>query len=1066
MKLIVYLFIFCFLSTESKEQPIILQGTVFSFENNEAISGASIVVKGTANATVSASDGTFSIKVLRDQVIEISHVEFEPVTILTDSITSKTLNVYLKTSNDVLENVTVNTGYQKLKIGQATGSFVKIDNDLFNRGTGMSVLSRLDGIAPSVLFDHRPGADAPIQIRGISTLGFASTSPLIILDNFPYEGDINNINPNDVESVTILKDAAAASIWGARAGNGVIVITTKKGKFNQPMRFSFTTDVITTPKQDLFLEKNMSTSDYIDLEQFLFNKGYYNSSINNRRSFPPLSPVVEILLQQKNNDISEADASNQLNALRNLDIRNEFEKYLYRPAFTQQYGFNFSGGGKDYSYLLSAGYDKNIASLVGNKNDRLTLTLDNTFKPVSKLNLHFSLGYSKDNAVNNSPGSYNNITIARTGVPLYPYLQFLDKNGDPTKIDYFYSGNFTDTAGGGKLLDWTYNPLNELKNVNRTSVTDALILNAGIEYSLSHSLSAEVKYEYQNNNTDAPAVYNVNSFEARNLINEFTQYDGSNINYVVPYGGILDATQSNLRSYDVRGQLNFDKAFGKKNIITAIAGAEAREATTQSSQYRTYGYDNKLNYTNVDYVNAYPTFDNVAGNAMIPPANDFSSLIDRNTSFYANANYNYNDQFTVSGSFRKDASNLFGVNANQKGIPLWSAGAAWSVSNQRFYHFKGLPFLKLRATYGYGGNVANSVPALTTLTYNPASWQPIINLPYAVISNYPNPNLQWEKVGTLNLGLDFASGNSRMTGSIEYYQKHSTDVLGSQILDPTVGTSLITSNSAEMLGHGMDIVINSVNVRTNNFKWETNLLFSSVHNKVTKYLFGGYTNGFNSDGKNITPLAGYDPYAIVSFRWAGLDSAGNPQGYVDGKKSTDYNALFNLPISQQVIGGSALPHYFGSLRNNLSWKGFAFSFNITYRFDYYFRKPSLNYYLLFKYGEGNEEYAKRWQKPGDENITSVPSLIYPVKSKRDAFYQQSEINVLKADNIRINDIRLSYNFSPAIIKRLSLKNLQLYSYISNLNWLIWKANKDGIDPDFPTGLRIPPSFSFGLKTDF
>jgi len=1066
MKLFVSILVLCFLSIESKEQQIQMGGTIFASETNEVISGASIVVKGTKNVTIAAKDGTFSIKVLPHQEIEISHAEFDPVTISTDSINSEPLKVYLKPSYELLQNAVVNTGYEKLNISKATGSFVKIDNNLFNRSTGMSVLSRLDGIASSVLFDHRQGADVPIQIRGISTLGFASTFPLIILDNFPYEGDINNINPNDVESVTVLKDAAAASIWGVRAGNGVIVITTKKGKFNQPMRFSFTTDVITTPKQNLFLQKNMSTSDYIDVEQFLFSKGYYNSSINNRRSFPPLSPVVEILLQQKRNEISEADASNQINTLRNLDIRNEFEKYLYRPAFTQQYGLNFSGGGKDYSYLLSAGYDKNVASLVGNKNDRLTLTLDNTFKPVSKLNIHFSLGYSINNAENNSPGSYNNITIVPTGVPLYPYLQFFDKYGNPTKIDYFYSGNFTDTAGGGKLLDWTYNPLNELKNVNRTSITDALILNAGMQYSISNSLSAEIKYQYQNNSTNAPSVYNVNSFEARNLINKFTQYDGTNISYVVPYGGILDATQMSLRSYALRGQLNFNKAFGNKNTISAIAGAEEREAKTQSSQYRTYGYDDKLNYTNVDYVNAYPTFDNVGGNAMITPANDFSSLLDRNTSFYANANYNYNNQFTISGSFRKDASNLFGVNANRKGVPLWSAGAAWNISNQQFYHLKALPYLKLRATYGYGGNVANSVPALTTLTYNPASWQPITNLPYAIISNYPNPNLQWEKVGALNLGLDFGTNNDRITGSIEYYKKHSTDVLGSLQLDPTLGTSLITSNSAEMTGHGIDIIINSVNLRKKTFKWETNFLLSSVHNKVTKYLFGTYTNGFTSDGRNITPLAGYDPYAIVSFKWGGLDSAGNPQGYINGKKSTDYNALFNLPISQQSIGGSGLPHYFGSLRNNLSWKGFDFSFNITYRFDYYFRKQSLSYYGLFKRGIGNYEYSKRWQKPGDENITNVPSLPYPVKSKRDGFYQQSEINVLKADNIRMNDLRLSYNFSGRMIKGLSLENLQIYSYVSNLNWLIWKANKKGIDPDFPTGLRMPASFSFGLKTDF
>ena len=1066
MKLIIYLVVFCLVTIVSKGQENNLHGIVQSSENKEAISGASIMVQGSRNATITGADGTFSIHVLPHQVIVISHIEYDPVSIYTDSLKSKIVNVFLKQSSEMLENVLVNTGYQKLNIGKATGSFVKIDNHLFNRSTGMSVLSRLEGVSSSVLFDKREGSDAPLQIRGISTMGYASTSPLIILDNFPYEGDINNINPNDIESVTILKDAAAGSIWGARAGNGVIVITTKKGKFNQPTRFLFTTNVITTAKQDLFLQNTMSTSDHIDVEKFLFDKGYYNSSINNRRSYPPLSPVVEILLQQRNNEITEAEASSKINALRDLDIRNEFEKYLYRPALTQQYGLNFSGGSANYNYLLSAGYDKNTASLVGNRNDRLTLTIDNTIQPVKNLSIHFSVGYSKNNAVNNSPGSFGNIHIIPTGVPLYPYLQFYDENGNPTKIDYFYSGNFTDTAGGGKLLDWTYNPLDELHAVSRTSATDALIVNAGMEYSISKSLSAEIKYQYQNNNTNAPSVFDVNSFEARNLINKFSQYDGSNINYVVPPNGYLDATQSYLRSYALRGQLNFNKIFGRKNSITAIAGAEAREAKSHSSQYRTYGYDDKLNYTNVDYVNAYPTFDNIAGNAWVPSFNDFSSLLDRNTSIYANANYTYDNRWTISVSFRKDASNLFGVNVNQKGVPLWSIGAAWNISDEQFYHLKALPYLKFRATYGYGGNVATSVPALTTLHYNPGSWQPITNLPYADISNYPNPNLRWEKVGTLNLGLDFGTHNRRISGSIEYYQKLSTDVLGAETLDPTVGTDLRTSNSAEMKGHGIDIIINSVNISNSSFKWETNFLLSTVHNKIIKYLFGTYTNGFTSNGNFISPLQGYDPFAIVSFKWAGLDSSGNPLGYVNGKKSNDYNALFNLPLTQQSIQGSGLPHYFGSLRNDLSWKGFSLSFNITYRFDYYFRKPSLSYYRLFKRGIGDKEYSERWQKPGDENITHVPSLLYPVKSKRDAFYQQSEINVLKADNIRMNDLRLSYNFSGGIIKRLPLRVLQLYSYVSNLNWLIWNANKEGIDPDYPTGSKMPASFSFGLKTIF
>lgn len=1048
------------------QQSFQVSGKVLSANEHQLLSGVNITVKGTKIGTVTDQAGSFSLSVPRKHSLIISYVGFESTEIKTDSIGTQPLTIYLTENALTMNDVVVSTGYQQMNKERATGSFEKIDNNLLNRSTGTNILSRLDGIAGSVLFDHRQGTTTPIQIRGISTLTWEASSPLIILDNFPYEGDINNINPNDIENITILKDAAAASIWGARAGNGVIVITTKKGQFNQPPRISLTSDVILTEKPDLFEQKNMSTSDFIDLEQFLFSKGYYNSSLNNRRSFPPLSPVVEILAKQKAGVISKQDADDQINKLRTLDVRNDFEKYLYRQGVTQQYGVNFTGGSKTFNYLLSGGYDRNLATLVGNKDDRLTIRSTNIFNPVKNLQLNVSLNYTKSNLINNSPGRYNQITILKTGYSLYPYTQLKDGSGNPIPIDYFYRGVFTDTAGRGKLLDWKYNPLDELNNVNRSTVTNALIADIDLRFAFSKALNAEVKYQYQSTQDNSSSNYNINSFMARNLINEFTQYDGTNITYIVPYGGILDAIQNNLNGYGLRGQLNFNKTINSKNVINAIAGAEIRQTAFASSSYRTYGYNGTINASAVDYTNYYQTFDNVAGKASIPFNDGFESTLDRYVSTYANASYSYNNRYTLSASIRKDASNLFGVKANQKGIPLWSSGVAWNISDENFYHLSWLPFLKLRATYGFGGNVSNSVSALTTIAYSPAAYQPINNLPYANIKNYPNPNLQWEKVGMANVGIDFRSHNNKITGSIEYYQKNSSDLLGSQTLDPTLGASFLFNNSANMKGHGIDISINSKNIISKNFRWETNFLYSSIKNKIVKYLHESNTNGFTSNGADINPLPGHAPFLIVSYKWGGLDSLGNPIGYVNGKKSTNYNAIRKNPFDQQVINGPAIPQYFGALTNTFWWKNLSLSFNITYRLDYYFRKPSLNYTDLFKYGRGNPEYNQRWQKPGDEDRTNVPSLIYPANTNRETFYSNSEINVGKADNIRLNDARLSYQLSPHLIKKLSIQNFELFAYFSNLNILLWKANKFGLDPEFPTGLKTSITASFGLKTNF
>lgn len=1048
--------------TSIAQNTIVVSGKVQD-TNKKPLQNTSVQSRN-SRPSLTDSNGHFSISIVKGDTLIFSYTGYKTQNVHIVSDTDLTLDITLNIQNVVLNDVQVNTGYQVIDKNKSTGSFVKIDNELYNRSTGSTVLERLKGVTSSFYLDERQGTDAPLQIRGISTLAEASTSPLIIVDNFPYQGDINNINPNDIESVTVLKDAAAASIWGARAGNGVIVITTKKGNLNQPLSISFNSNLTITPKPDLFGENKMSTADYIDVEQFLFAKGYYNSSINNKRNYPPVSPVIEILQKQKTGIISPEEAANLLNALKTVDIRNDFEKYLYQTGYRQQYALNISGGSPFFDYYISGGIDRELPNLVGNQSDRISLLSKNTIRPMKNLEIDVSVGFTNNKEFNNNPGAYNQIRLVSTGVYLYPYTRFADDSGNPNTINYYYSGNFTDTAGAGKLLPWTYNPIDELNNIDNRTVSNALVIDAGLKYKMAKGLNAEVRYQNQNNYSDASMRYNTKTFQARNLINLFTQIDGSMINYIVPFGDILDTHDSRLLGNAFRGKLTYENVFRKNHKISLLLGNEISQITTSATQRRIYGYDENLNHKNVDYVNSYATFNNLLGNSYIPSIDDFDRKIDRNISYYGIANYTYKSRYIFSGSFRKDASNLFGVAANEKGVPLWSAGASWIISKEGFFKSKWVNFLKFRATNGYSGNVSKSVSALATIIYLPASFQPVTNLNYASVENYPNPDLRWEKVKMFNFGVDFSLFKNRLGGSIEYYRKQSADVLGSQILDPTVGTSLLTTNSAEIKGQGIDIVLNAQVIDSRRFQWESNFLLSSNHSRITKLLLESLSNGYASDGAFIGNLKGFSPFSIVSFRWAGLDSAGNPQGFVDGKKSSDYNALFQVPISEQIVSGSAVPTCFGSFRNSFSWKKFILSANAVFRLGYYFRRPSLSYYALYKYGLGDVEYKDRWQNPGDENSTNVPSQPYPVKSKREAFYQQADINVLKADNIKINDIRLSYSLH--FKQKEKGINLELYSYISNINFMVWKANKEGYDPDFPDGIKIPLSWSFGIKTNF
>ncbi|MDB5199227.1 MAG: SusC/RagA family TonB-linked outer membrane protein [Chitinophagaceae bacterium] len=1036
-------------------------------EKGEPAEGVTVTVKGTDNGTSTNANGEFTIKGVDDNAALV----FTSVNMETFEVKIKDkeeIVVKLKTKVTAMGGVTVSTGYQNISKERATGSFEQINNKLVDREVGTNVLTRLDGISSSILFDKRGTGTTNFSVRGLSTLTSIISKPLIILDNFPYDGDVNNINPNDVESITILKDAAASSIWGAKAGNGVIVITTKKSKFNQPLAITVNTNFTIAARPDLFYFPMISSSDFIDVEKYLFTKGNYTSALNNKRR-PVISPVVEILNNEKNGIISSADATAQIDALRNIDVRNDFEKYIYRQGFSQQNNLQISGGTNNMGNNLSVGYDRNLQNLAGNQYDRFTFRNNNTYNPVKKLQLQTSIQYTQSNTITNSQGGYGNIFPGGGKTGLYPYAQLAGRNGNPLPIPKDYRYNYIDTVGHGTLLDWKYRPLQEIGLADNTNNLHDLLLNAGLSYQFTPAFSAEVRYLYEYVDGNLKNYYSPDTYFTRNLINRYTQVSGNVITQIIPYGGILDLTQNNLKSNDIRGQLNFNKDWHQKHRVDAIAGAEVTQSSTNISKERTYGYNNQsLTSSALDLVNLYPQYGSLGVNAAVPYVNSFSGLFNRTVSVYGIGSYTYDNRYTFSLSARRDASNIFGVETNRKWVPLWSTGASWLLSDESFYHLGSLPYLKLRATYGYSGNVNNTIPALTTIQYNtPNSANSITGLPLANITNFPNPDLRWEKIGMFNLGIDFSTKGNRIAGSFEYYSKNATDLIGLVPVDLTIGAGdFLNQNSANLKIHGFDLTLNTINLR-GRFKWNSALLFSMNKNKVAQYLYTPSSpTAYIGNGSLISPIVGQAAYEIVSYKWAGLDPAtGNPQAYLNGKVSQDYNAITSSAgVGDLVFHGPALPQYFGSLRNDVEYKGFALSVNLTYRFDYYFRRNALSYYSLFNSWIGYNEYENRWQKSGDEKNTNVPSMVFPANSSRDAVYDYSSITVEKGDNVRLQDIRLSYQLNKSNHRGLPVKGILLYTYANNIA-ILWRANKVGLDPDFGQSLPAVRTIALGCKID-
>lgn len=1045
---------------DTARNPVDVKGRVVN-EKGEPLEGVTVTVRGTNTVTNTDANGEFVLNSIdNDAVLVFTHVSMNDLQLKISG--RKEIMVTLKPKINELGKVEiVSTGYQDLLRERATGSFVKLDSTDFHRRVGMGIVERLDGTVSGVLFNKKGGsADFPIQIRGITTLGINNTprTPLIVIDNFPMGDnfDINNINPNDVESVTVLKDAAAASIWGARAGNGVIVITTKKGKFNQKFQMAASSNFTIEEKPDLFYFPKISTSDFIDVETFLFERGFYDGNINDAFTYPVISPVVEILAKKRSGIISDQEAQAQIDALRGLDVRNDLNRYIYREALRQQHYLAFNGGTDILSYQFSAGYSRNLNNVQNTKaDDQFTLNSNSTFKPVRNLQLSAGVNYSS---------SVKRSVDFDAPNPLSPYSRLADENGNPLAIPYQYRQGYTDTAGGGQLLNWDYSPLDEIKFANENSTTKFIRLNFGINYRIVEWLNLDFRYMYQNSFSDSRSFKSIETWEARNLINRFTNphQTNPNLRYPVPVGGILDQSSSRSKAYNIRGSLNFNKNWSGVHDISGLIGAEISDSKGGfSNAQRIYGYDNEIGSyrENIDYFNPFPIFFAASPNssAFIPAGNSYAEgAVNRFVSFMANVSYSFKNRYNLYGSARKDGANVFGVNTNNKWKPLWSVGAGWEISKENFYHSTWLPYLKLRTSYGYSGNVNNTLSGKFIINYNPSP-DPYTNLQLSSIGRAPNPDLRWEEVKIVNVGLDFQLLKSRISGSLEVFYKRSKDVISLVPMPSSSGVSLFVLNSASLKSNGFDFNVNSRNL-LGKVEWTTNLGLSYVKTIVTDFFRtnGGYrAQDFVQYGLNATE--GQMVYALSSYRWGGLDpSTGDPQGLLKGEISKDYNGIFQDSIQNQIFHGSSNPLYYGFLRNNLSWKGFTLSVNITGRFAYYFREPALplNYTYTYAGTSYSADYYRRWQKPGDEAFTNVPSMIYPVPvqvSQRGSFYQFSEIHVKRADNIRIQDVRLSWEWNNRSGKAIPFRSMQLYCYPNNLNIILWRAADSRFDPDFAGG---------------
>ncbi|SEJ52825.1 TonB-linked outer membrane protein, SusC/RagA family [Dyadobacter sp. SG02] len=1070
-------FIIFFRAESIAQQTFRIEGQVRA--TGAALPGANVQIKASGLGATTNEQGKFDLQVTADSArLVVSYIGYRSIDTLLLLPQTARLVLTMYPDASMLNELAV-TGYQTIPKERATGSFIQVDNALINRSVSTNLLDRLVGNVSGLAFQGQPvnptgsnplSRNLGIRIRGESTLAastMVSRDPLIVVDNFPFEGSLASINPNDVESMTILRDAAAASIWGARAGNGVIVIVTKKGNRSQPIKAELTANLGFVGKPDLFADANyLDAASYIDVERQLYSRGYFDTDIAGMANRPVISPAVSILAAERSGEITPESAQQQLATLSNSDVRRDFQRWVYQKQARQQYALSLSGGAARSTYRVSAGYDYNRHAVIGNGDNRITLTTENSVTPVTGLDLNFGLHYS-DVTVReqNHQNQYGSIMPGGKYSDLYPYTQLADALGNPLEIVKDFDSGFKTRALDAGFQDWEYRPLQEAAIGSKKSKTTDLLIKSSLSYSLTKWLRVQAQYAFERQNISAQLLNTAESYYSRDLVNRFTIINpDSSLSYQVPLGGVLRLNEAVYVSHNGRLQFNLDKSVGFHGI-NLLAGAEVRQLKTTGFDRTSYGYDplTGVSANNLDFSKALPT--QPSGMALIPvPEGAMQGFMNRFISYYLNGSYSYKTRYVLSASARRDGANIFGARTNDKVTPLWSIGAAWELSEERFYAASWMPYLKIRGSYGSSGNVyQGSVYVTGTYVNSGLTGLPTINALLA-----PNPNLQWETVRTMNLAVDFASRSDRFSGSLEFYLKKGADLVQNLSLPPSAGFRAMYGNSAATTTRGFDFTLRTDNLR-GKLRWQTTWLISHIADRVDRFDVSLTATSIQGQGEGRIGVKGKPLYAIYGYKWNGIDPNGDPLGNLNGEKSKEYAKIIsNFQPDSLDYKGSGVPTWFGSIRNDFTLGPWSLSVNLTYKLGYVFRRTSigLNYADVLA-GKAHQDYNDRWQTPGDESATSVPALIYPSNAQRNTFYQYSSVLVEKGDHVRLQDIRVAFDLG-SILKRL--KAAQLYLYATNLG-VVWRANQQGLDPDYVSltsrhQLLPPSSISLGFRTSF
>lgn len=914
---------------------------------------------------------------------------------------------------------------------------------------------------------------------------------MIVVDGFPIEGGLKSVNPDDIETITVLKDAAAASIWGVRAANGVVVITTKSGTREKPTLdvSYFLTVNQKTDLKDLHL---MTTEQSVDLQLESIYKGFWMPAILGMMVDYPANQVQQAYYDSWINKIdptnpmdmyelyydevmSDPSFQKQIADLKKINLQDQYAKYLLRRAVGNRLNLSLRGGTERSDYYISAVYDRQLLESIGDKSNNLLFNLKHNYKLARRLTLSSSVNIEYTNADNNGIG------VAEIQSD-YPFQGLLDAKGNRMQ-HYMISSTAVQGLEGQGYMSYTKNLLDDQELNDNTSNTFSARLNAALKLNIIEGLDVETRFQYERGYSKTENLIKSTHSSLRKIINDYSIWDAAteSLNYQVPLGDKLEESRNDYEAWTWRSQLTFNKDWNdSKHMLAAVLGHEMRMYKTSSHSQSLYGYDPvSLTYAPVNEEQLAmdkirPWFGEfMMGDSGRWNLNRYGEVDNRDLSVYLNAAYTFNSRYTLSASGRIDQSNLFGNDSDYKYNFIWSTGLSWRISEEDFAKTDWMDQLLVRLTYGIGGNVNKDFyPVLMGVK----DYQPGVGH-YIYLTNPANKDLTWEKSTTVNAGVDFAFLTNRISGSLDYYHKKGTDLLGRVALDPTNGFESATVNFASVVNQGVEFTLNTVPLKINGFTWNLGFNISYNHNEVTKVDVEGSTEEnllapAPPLGENGIAVKGKPLGRLYTYNYAGLDKTGSPLLWENGEKVgvEEYN---QSPEALVYMGTTEAP-WAGGISTSFEYKGITLAANATYKFGHKFRLPVSSPVTDYGYNT----IADRWRQEGDENYTMVPALpdgmsFYSFDIAR--YYEMANIHVRDAAYLRLNEISLGYRLPQRFLAKGPVKAIDVQFQVRNA--CLWTKNKENVDPEAVIasstyiscgsyGLPQPRSFILGIKATF